>query len=227
MYFLTTATQLETQSERDKISILPWPVAFQRSPSPKRNSIYSARNWWGNDLKFGGHIARRRIAGSYSNSMLNFLRNLYSVFHRCGTYGPWDISQPRDATLPFATTWMDLEIILLSQISLENLTTIWVHPYMDGKLRTRNERTIKTKTHRQTAVSWSAEGQRVRGEGREGLRGSINADGRGDFRWWSHNAICRWRIIEPYAWNLRHFINQCHPDTFNNNNNLKSYGFIC
>lgn len=54
---------------------------------------------------------------------------------------------------------------------------------MDGKLRTTNERTIKTKTHRQTPVSWSAEGQRVWGEGREGLRGSINADGRGDFRW--------------------------------------------
>lgn len=130
------------------------------SKSEKKLHIFSTK-LMGKWFEIWGHIARRRIAGSYSNSMLNFLRNLYSVFHRCGTYGPWDISQPRDATLPFATMWMDLEIVLLSQISLENLTTMSSPIY--GWKTENNKRTNHKNKNSQADTSFMV------GRGTEGL----------------------------------------------------------
>ena len=30
--------------------------------------------------------------------------------------------------------------------------------------------------------------------------------------WWACNTACRWCITELWAWNLYHFVNQCHPN---------------
>ena len=47
----------------------------------------------------------------------------------------------------------------------------------------------------------------------------------GNLRWWTHNIINRWSIIELYTWNLYNLINQCHPNKFNKAMNY--IGFKC
>ena len=39
----------------------------------------------------------------------------------------------KDKVLPFATTWMDLEGIMLSKISQRKKNTIWFHLYMESE----------------------------------------------------------------------------------------------
>ena len=39
------------------------------------------------------------------------------VYRSCGVYIQWNISYKNKEILPFATTWMDLEGIMLSEIS--------------------------------------------------------------------------------------------------------------
>ena len=35
--------------------------------------------------------------------------------------------------MPFTATWMDLEIIILSEISQRKTNIIWYHPYVESK----------------------------------------------------------------------------------------------
>ena len=39
----------------------------------------------------------------------------------------------KDEIMPFATTWMDLEIIILSEVSQTKTNTIWYHWYVEPK----------------------------------------------------------------------------------------------
>ena len=44
----------------------------------------------------------------------------------------------------------------------------------------------------------------------------INGDRwRLDLGWWTHNIIYSWCVVELYTWSLYDFINQCHPNKFN------------
>ena len=38
-----------------------------------------------------------------------------------------------DKTMPLAATWMDLEIIILSQANLKKKNTIWYHVYVESE----------------------------------------------------------------------------------------------
>ena len=43
----------------------------------------------------------------------------------------------KNETLPFATTWMELEGIMLSEISQRKTKIIWLHSYEDFKRQNR------------------------------------------------------------------------------------------
>ena len=40
----------------------------------------------------------------------------------------------KNAIMPFVATWMDLEIIILSEISQTKTKTIWYHLYVESKI---------------------------------------------------------------------------------------------
>ena len=90
------------------------------------------------------------------------------------------------------------------------LRTIWFHSFVGYKTES-NKWTNKNKKQKLTGTS-------NREKGLEGSQeGQIYGDEkRFDFGWWPHTAICTWCIIELYTWNLYNFINQCHPNKFNN-----------
>ena len=39
----------------------------------------------------------------------------------------------KNEILPFAATWMDLEVIMLSEISQRKINTVWYHLYVESK----------------------------------------------------------------------------------------------
>ena len=51
--------------------------------------------------------------------------------------------------MPFAATWMDLEIITLSEVRQRKTNTIWYHLHVESKNDT-NELIYKTETDSQT-----------------------------------------------------------------------------
>ena len=53
--------------------------------------------------------------------------------------------------MPFAATWMDLEIIILSEVSQTKTNIIWYCLYVESKKKNdTNELTYKTETDPQT-----------------------------------------------------------------------------
>lgn len=52
-----------------------------------------------------------------------------------------------DEILPFATTRMDLENIMVSEMSDKKLRTTWLNLYMGYKSESNNEQTRKTNKH--------------------------------------------------------------------------------
>ena len=59
------------------------------------------------------------------------------------------LSHKKNETLPFVTTWIDLEDIMLNEISQTKTNTIWFHLYVQWNLKNKtNEQTTKQKqTH--------------------------------------------------------------------------------
>ena len=50
--------------------------------------------------------------------------------------------------MPFAGTWMDLEIIILSEVSQTKISIIWYHLYVESKKNGTNELIKQKQTHR-------------------------------------------------------------------------------
>ena len=44
-------------------------------------------------------------------------------------------SQQEDEIMAFAATWMQLAIIILSEVSKKKTNTIWYHPYVESKIQ--------------------------------------------------------------------------------------------
>ena len=51
--------------------------------------------------------------------------------------------------MPFAGTWMDLEIIILSEVNQRKVNIIWYHLYVESKKNDTNELIYKTGTDSQ------------------------------------------------------------------------------
>ena len=52
--------------------------------------------------------------------------------------------------MPFAASWMDLEITILSEISQRKTNIIWYHLYVESKKNDTNELIYKTELDSQT-----------------------------------------------------------------------------
>ena len=55
--------------------------------------------------------------------------------------------------LPFATTWMDLEDIILSEISQRKTNTIWVHLHEESKNKQTKQRKPNHRYREQLVVA--------------------------------------------------------------------------
>ena len=55
----------------------------------------------------------------------------------------------KNEIMPFAATWMDLEITILSEVSQRKTNIIWYHLYVESKIW-YNELIYKTETDSQT-----------------------------------------------------------------------------
>ena len=60
------------------------------------------------------------------------------------------LSHNKNEIVPFAATWMDLEIIILSEVSQTNKNIIWYHLYVESKKNDINELIYETEIDSQT-----------------------------------------------------------------------------
>ena len=56
----------------------------------------------------------------------------------------------KNEIISFAVTWMDLEIIILSEVSQTKTNVIWYHLYVESKKKDMNELIYKTEIDSQT-----------------------------------------------------------------------------
>ena len=52
--------------------------------------------------------------------------------------------------MPFTAAWMDLEIIILSELNQKEKSFVWYHLYMESKRYDTNELVYKTEIDSQT-----------------------------------------------------------------------------
>ena len=106
------------------------------------------------------------------------------------THTQWNIYYSainKNEILASATTWMDLECIVLSKISQRKTHTLWVHLYVESKKQVTQQnrnRVIDTGTNK-----WLSEGRVVQG-GKEAVR-----------EWEEQASSCD--VDELGAWNVQ------------------------
>ena len=72
----------------------------------------------------------------------------------------------------FSATWMDMEGIMLSEISQRKTNTVWYHLYVESKKYNKLVNIIKTKqTHRYREETRGYQWGEGRGEGQDSGRG--------------------------------------------------------
>lgn len=74
--------------------------------------------------------------------------------------------------MPFAATWMQLEIIILSQVRNRKISTIWYHLYLKYGTNEPIYGTVTTHWHREQACD--CQGGRRQGKGRIGSMGLVD-----------------------------------------------------
>ena len=84
-----------------------------------------------------------------------------NVVHKCsGTL----LSHKKNETMPFAATWIDLEIIILSEVSQTKTSIIWYHLYVESKKILMNLFTKQKQSYRYQKQTYGYQ----RGNEREG-----------------------------------------------------------
>ena len=53
----------------------------------------------------------------------------------------------KNEIMPFAATWLDLEMIVLSEVRQTEISIIWYHLFMESKKTSINELIYKTEKH--------------------------------------------------------------------------------
>ena len=65
----------------------------------------------------------------------------------------------KNEILPFATVWMDLEDLMLSEVSQRKTNTIWYHLYVESKGQYKQTNKTETDSSMQRTECWSPEGE--------------------------------------------------------------------
>ena len=80
-------------------------------------------------------------------------------YRRCDTYIQWNISHKKNEIMPFAATWMDIDIIILSEASQTKTNIIWYHFYVESKKSDKSELIYKTeKSHKYRKQTYGYQG---------------------------------------------------------------------
>ena len=119
------------------------------------------------------------------------------------------LSHQNNEILSFATTWMELEGILLSKTSQRETNIIWSHSW---NLRNKaddhrgREGKVKQGESREGDKPWETLNSRKHTEGH--CRGDVGGMGYLGYEqegrhgiWWPLGFTCNWWIIELYPWN--------------------------
>ena len=82
----------------------------------------------------------------------------------------------------------------------------------------------REKTHGCGQTAWWLPGEKEVQEVEEDI-GKINGDGQRFYLgWWTHNTVYAWWLVVVCTWNLYNFVDKCHPNKFNKN---EEYQFQC
>ena len=75
----------------------------------------------------------------------------------------------KNEILPFVTTWMDLEGIMLSEINHEKTNTVWFHLYVESKKQmnkcSKTEMVVNIENKQVVARGWGSERRKEIDEG--------------------------------------------------------------
>ena len=66
------------------------------------------------------------------------------------------LSHKKEGKMPFAATWMDLEVIIRSEVTKKKTNIIQYHLHVESKNKDRNEliyKTVRDHRHRKTNLS--------------------------------------------------------------------------
>ena len=98
-----------------------WSFSFSIIPSKEIPGLFSFRMDWLDLLAVQGTL--KSLVQHHSSEASVLRRSL--------------LSHKKKKILPFVTTWMDLESIMLSEISQRKTNTIWSHLYMVSKTQNK------------------------------------------------------------------------------------------
>jgi len=133
-------------------SILAWRIPWTEEPGRLRSVGFKE-----------SHMKERLTLSLYTHTHTHtyiFTKKYYSTIKK-------------KEILPFMTTWMDLEGIMLREIRQRKINTMWFHSYRESKKQNKWTIIIKqkqTRRYEEPTHSWQEEGMCRWSKGRE-LRG--------------------------------------------------------
>ena len=116
----------------------------QYEVSSKKLKNWAINSMWSSNSTSGHLSGGNKITVLHSHAHSSLIHNNHNIeiicpsteawIKQCGVYVQWMVfSHKKKIILPFVSTWMDCEGIMLSEIDQRKTNTIWSHLYMNLK----------------------------------------------------------------------------------------------